>query len=333
MEARQARSRRGQVLVIFTVAVVLLCALAVLAVDMGHVMFSQARMQNAADSASLAALLELWEQRAAGEDEKTARQRAVTEAEELVKANYPECACEVTWGYWVDGAFSLDPEDGNGNEEKAIVVDSVKIRAFRDGSTSAGATPTFFGSVFGLNSVEQAACATAHYRHGGLVPLAVDEKGVLSVAEGDPIVLYNDTETVPGNCGLLDFNGGHNSADEAKEWMYNGYHGPFEVDPETAHIISEGNPGLKSSLKKPIRHHITAGDTVTACVYSSVVRQGANASYDIVGFAAVKITSIQMDEADEEIQSVSAEAVSKYVPGTGMTDGSMRDFMRLELVK
>lgn len=333
MRDRETGPRSGQVVVTFTVAIVVLCALAVLAIDMGHVMFSQARMQNAADSASLAALLELWKQRADGEQEKTARARAEAEAEALVEANYPECEYEITWGYWIDGGFSLDPSDDNGDEGKAIVVDSIKVRAYRDDTSPAGPTPTFFGSLFGLNAVQQAAQATAHYRHDGLVPLAVDENTVVSANAGDTITLYDETETVPGNCGILDFNGGKNSAEEAKEWMYSGYSGPFEVDADTAHILSEGSPGLKSVLKQPIQYHINEGDVVTACVYSNVTPQGANATYEIVGYTAVRITALQMDDKNQEIVSVDAETAGRYVPGTGMTDGSMRDFMRLELVK
>lgn len=234
-------------------------------------------------------------------------------------------------GYWIDGSFSQDPEDDNGTEGKAIVVDSVKICACRDTASPGGPTETFFGSIFGLDYVEQRAVATAHYRHPGLVPLTVLEDDVAPT--GQQFVLYNETETVPGNCGLLDFNGGQNSSTETVDWLQNGYDGSFDIDQETGYITSEGSPGLKSVAKKPINYHIKEQDTVTACIYSSVTDQGATAYYTVVGFVAVRLDAITMDKKVEEIVSVTATTKSKYIPDTGETDGMMREFMRLELVR
>lgn len=324
-------SRSGQVIVTFVVILAVLCVFAVLTVDMGHIMYVDAGLQNGADASSLACLLEVWEQRAAGEAEKTCRARAEAEALQIVQSNHPGSSCEVVWGYWIDGAFSADPEDDNGTEGKSIFADTVKIRACRDATSPGGPTRTFFGSVFGLDSMEQQAVATAHYRHPGLMPLAVFEDDI--APSGQQFVLYNETETVPGNCGLLDFNGGENSSTETVDWFQNGYHGPFEIDPDTGYISSPGTPGLKSVVKKPISYHITEGDTVTACVYSSVTEQGSSASYTVVGFVAVRLDAITMDKKGEEIVSVSATTKSKYIPDTGETDGMMRDFMRLELVR
>ena len=324
-------SRSGQVLITFIAVLAVLCVFAVLTIDMGHIVFVDARLQNGADAAALASLLELWEQRASGESEKTCRDRAEAEALEIVQSNHPGSSCDLIWGYWINGGFSEDPQDDNGDDGKAIVADAVKIRASRDSSSPGGPTDTFFGSVFGLDYVEQEAVATAHYRHPGLMPLSVREEDIPE--SGHQFILYNDTETVPGNCGLLDFNGGQNSASETTEWLQNGYHGPFDIDPDTGSIVSEGTPGLKSVAKKPIRYHITEGDTVTACVYSSVTEQGANASYNIVGFVAVRLDAITTDKKDDEIISVTATARSKYIPDTGETDGLMREFMRLQIVK
>jgi len=325
-------NRDGQVLLIFVVVLVVLCAFAVLTVDMGHVMFVDARLQNGADASSLAGLLELWEQRGAGEAEKTCRTLAEAEILNVVQANYPESSCDVLWGYWIDGNFVEDPEDDNGTEGKAIVVDAVKVRARKDATSPGGPTETFFGSLFGFDYVEQQAVATSHYRHPGLIPLTVREEDIAPSEQ--QFVIYNETETVPGNCGLLDFNGGKNSATETVDWLQNGYDGPFEIDHDTGHIMSEGSPGLKSVAQKPIRDHIVKGDTVTACIYSSVVEQGASASYEVTGFVALTLDSITMDDKKgEEIVSVTATTKSKYISGSGETEGVMRDFMRLELVK
>lgn len=320
-------NRSGQVVIVFAGALVVLCAIAALTCDVGNLVGSQQRMQNAADSAALGALLELWEQRAAGNGEGTAHQEATHQAERLVQSNYSECATNVTLGHWVDGAFVEYDKDG----AVAVVPNAVKVRASRGESAPGGQLSTFFAGLFDVNRVSQRAEAIARYQHLGLAPLSVYEPDV--PGKGGSFTLYNDTETAPGNCGILDFNGGENSLDEARDWLYYGYFGHFAIDPQTGYITLSGSTGLKSALKKPINYHIQEGDTVVACVYRSISGQGDGVTYEIVGFVAAVIDNITLDKKGDEIISVSAHTVSSYEPGTGNTEGSMRNFMKLQLME
>ncbi len=326
---KQIVSRRGQVLIVFAGSLLVLCMLAALACDVGHLIRSRARLQNSADAASLAALLELWEQRGAGATEDDAQAAAEQEARRIVQENYSASDAEVTFGYWMDGSFSADTS-GSGSGP-AIVVNAVRVEAFRGSSTAGGATPTVFARVMGIERVEQGALATARYKHPGLIPLTVYEPDVPQA--GQLFTIYNDSSTAPGNCGLLNFDGGSTDTVEAKEWFYNGYHGSFSVDPDSGLIDCSGTTGLKSALKQPINHHIAEGSVLVACVYRTVSGVGAGASYEIAGFSAIVIEDIQLDSQGDEIETVTARLQSKYIPGTGDTDGTMRDFMLLQLME
>jgi hypothetical protein len=241
--------------------------------------------------------------------------------------NHDGCGLDLTWGHWIDGAFVPKSESTG----PVIAVNAVKVEPFRRDEAPAGPVDTFFAKLIGIDQVHQKATAVARYQHRGLSPFAVDEDDV--PGQGQSFVMYNDSETAPGNCGVLDFNGGENSLAEAKEWAYNGYFGPFLIDPATGDMTVEGCTGLKSALKQPIRSHITEGDVVVICIYNSVSGVGAGVGYNIIGFCSAVIESITTDGSDDEIISVTSRLVSKYIHGSGDTEGTMRNFMALQLME
>lgn len=327
MSLSENRARQGQVVVVFAVALVLLCVVAAFAVDTGNLVSTQSRLQNAADSAALAAMLELWEQRAAGASESNCRTAAEAEAARLISKNFPGAGIDVAWGHWQDGHFVTITSEST----PAIVVDAVRVQAERSDSKGSESTMMSFASLFGVDSVEQAAVSTARYQHRGLVPISVYEPDV--PAKGQSFTLYNDTETAPGNCGLLNFDGGSESLDKLRNWLDYGYHGDFDIEPDSESITIDGSTGLKSALARSFRDHIAAGSVLVTCVYRSVSGVGSGVTYEIVGFAAVIVEEVTMDKKEEELLSVKARAVSKYAPGTGETEGLMRDFMKLQIME
>ena len=86
---------------------------------------------------------------------------------------------------------------------------------------------------------------------------------------------------VPGNWGLLDFNGGNNSTDEAREWVADGYLGSVSIGD-----LVPGNPGVPSTS---IRLKDRVGDSVTFALYDLAQQSGNGATYRIVGFARARI--------------------------------------------
>ena len=323
MRTRKKLSRRAaQALVLYGATAVVLLAIAAISVDVGYLAVSHGRVQNAADAASLAALLELWDQRADGQDERDCREAAVDEAAAIVQRNHPGAGMEIYFGVWDGSLFTI--------VDDTIAANAAAVQSFRTAAAPGGPDRTFFAGAFGVHEVDQWARATARFKQRELVPFAVYEPAL--VPPGQPLVLYNDSEVAPGNCGLLDFDGGANSASDMKNWTRDGYFGPVYVDPEVGHLIVEGTPGLKSTIKAPIQEHIEEGDEVVSCIYRSVWDEGANSGFEVVGFCTLVVTGITLDQTGD-IVDVTAEVVSTYIVGTGETHGSMHNLMRLQLVK
>lgn len=312
--------REGQIVVMFVAAIFVLCGIAVLAVDVGHLCVSRARMQNAADAGSLAGLLELWDARADGADEIEARGRGVTEHEAIANANYPGVGSEVQFGIWANQTFMP--------KSPSVPANAVRVRVYRSKDAPGGPVGTFFGGLMGLNSVEQDASATAHFIPPGLAPFSIYEENL--VEPDETLVLYDDKKVTPGVFGLLDYDGGSNSASDLKEWTRHGYQGKFDIDPEVGYKIVEGSPGLKTTLKDPLDYHVTAGDNVISCVYEDVWGSGNNTQFQVNGFASLVITESNMNANPK---SVSARMNGYYLVGDGTTKGLMHKFMRLRLVE
>ena len=316
--------RGGQVIVLFCGAFVLLCLASALATDVGHLVTSRAELQNAADAAALAAVLELWDQRANGANENAARTVGSAEATAIAQTNAPGCRVEVVFGDW-DGTQVIPLSDSHS-------ADGVVARAIRDPAAPGGPVETFFACLVGLDSVEAAAAATARFRPKCLIPFSIYEPDVGN--PGDTLTLYDDNLVTPGVFGLLDFNGGENATVDQVAWVTDGYQGPLNIDPVTGNLVVEGNTGWVAALDGPVGDHIEAGDTVVACVYNAVSGTGANTVFEIVGFVELVLTDQGKEKIDgEPTKYISAEVMGQYVPGTGETIGSMRGFMKLQLVQ
>jgi len=317
-------ARRGQIIIAFACALFALALAAVFAVDLGGLVLSHAKLRNASDAAALGAVQELWAQRAAGVSESDARAAAEAEARAIVELNHSGAGTQVAFGVWDDQQFSAV---GLG-----VPVNAVRVTSARDQSAPAGPEPRFFAGLFGLSSVEHAARGTARFKPAGLIPFAVweDELG----SPGDVLVMYNDQEVAPGAFGLLDFDGGDNSAADLKYWTRYGFPGSLYIDPAVGHRTIEGSTGLKTSLQQAIRYHISTGDPVTVCIYRSISGQASATQFEVVGFASLVIEGHTFeDETEEEYESITARLVSTYFVGTGATDGPMRGLMALQLVQ
>ena len=132
--AINAGPRRGQVLLLAIFALALLCVIAALTVDLGSLFASRAKLQNSADAAAKAALLELWERRASGDDEATARASAEEEAVLIAYQNYSEAGREIVFGMWDGSQFTPCGT--------SIPANAAQVRASRDSGAPGGADVT-----------------------------------------------------------------------------------------------------------------------------------------------------------------------------------------------
>jgi len=325
MNARPNRTRRGQTLVIVAACAAVLCVVAALAVDMGHVCAAGARLQNAADAAAKAAVLHLYARRQGGEDENTARQAAFQEARAICQANYPAAGIGVVFGRWESRQFT--PADAS------IPANAARARAYRNEGAPGGPVRMFFAPVLGLDEMNQARSATARSGRPAFVPFGLYEGDLPPV--GQTMVIYNDQKVAPGVFGLLDFDGGEHSAEEAKAWTRYGYPGPIELAPEPDHLILEGTTGLKTSIKAGVGFHIAEGDTLIACIYREVSGKAEDAHFEIVGLAAIVLTAQSFaDELGEEYESIEARLVDTYFVDSGENaEQFLRRLGRVELVE
>lgn len=89
---------------------------------------------------------------------------------------------------------------------------------------------------------------------------------------------------VPGNWGVLDFNGGSNSTAETADWVLNGYTGSVEVGD-----IVAGDPGSPSAS---LRLDDRIGSSVTFALFDLATPAGNNATFRIVGFARARVIDV-----------------------------------------
>ncbi len=114
------------------------------------------------------------------------------------------------------------------------------------------------------------------------------------VATGSVFIPFTSTGStcasgVPGNWGILDFNGGSNSTSETNGWIDSGYL-------ETVHVgdVIDGNPGAPSSS---IKVTSIAGKDILLPLFANPTGTGSNAKFTIVGFAQAKFISAQFTGA------------------------------------
>ena len=194
MRLETINSRKGQVVVLAAVAMVVMLLVCALAIDVGHVASTRARMQNGADAAAVAAALELAVQRNDAATESAARDAASAEALGIATANWSPCRTEVLFGTYADGQFV--------QQDLATEATAIQVTMIRDGAAPGGLLAMFFAPVMGIGAVEVHTPAVSQIATGirtirsGLGPFAVWEGDV--VAPGQQMKIYWPDEIVPG---------------------------------------------------------------------------------------------------------------------------------------
>jgi len=346
--------RGGQVIVAFAALLLpLLLALVAFAVDVGLMVVTKTRLQNGADAACLAASGVLLEQQALAmldpgdmteeEWEAQARLLATAAAVEVQRDNVAGSGALVEFGSLQGDVFAL--------QDTSTPATAVRVRATLNGDAPAGALSLPFAGVIGAGECDVAASAAAQVASSivgvlrGLSPFAIPRDNVPAIGASMVFFPYVDAEdaedeeeghgddqVTPGNWGLLDLDGGGNSAADISDWIENGYDEVFIIDPDSGLWI-EGTPGIKTSMKSALESRI--GDQLIMVVYDQVEGQGAGTQYHCVGFLVATLTEVRLTGKPSQQRLVARvdelSNLSDVIGGTGPPNSP--NIRKLQLVQ
>ena len=298
----------GQAYVLTILFLVVLLGMAAAVLDVGSWYRAQRALQATVDAAALAGAQKL-----------------------------PESSGEAT-------ALANDYAAKNGGGSITVKFSSQVVQ--NDTSTVDGTKPApgFFAKVFGVKSVTVHAHATA--RTGGItqakyvVPIVVDEKHPKLQCNPNPCsgatelnylhLKSNGSPDGSGNFGFINLTGeGGVGTSELEKWMTNGfdkYLGLGDYDART------GNPFSSSHVGDVLDARI--GDILLFPVYRKLTGTGTGAKYQIVGWAAFRLTGIDVHGSNEKLfgefvdvtwDGIQAGSVGETPPDFGVKNVSLID--------
>jgi len=170
--------------------------------------------------------------------------------------------------------------------------------------------PGFFSKMLGVNSVTVHATASA--RVGGLfaakwvVPIVVDEKHPKLQCDPNPCsgatelnylhLKNNGTPDGSGNFGFINLTGGSSGTSDLGQLIENGWDQYMDLgnyDAITGNMFSSSNIG--DLLEARI------GDVLLFPIYRKIDGTGTGAHYEIVGWAAFKLTGLDLHGNNEKL--------------------------------
>ncbi len=146
--AKPILSRRGAIVVLAAILLVVVVGMVAFGVDMGCIVLARTQLQVAADASALAGAATTYLPRA--EMEAVAKQYA--SANKVGTKSVQLASSDIEYGTWDTSTRRFTPSATPGN--------AVRVTARAD-STTSGEVPLFFGRIFNLNSVSQRASAVA----------------------------------------------------------------------------------------------------------------------------------------------------------------------------
>ena len=287
------RNEKGFVYVGTAVSLLVIVTFFSLVADLGRIFVTKSELQNAADSAALAAAVDLvWSQ-------SVARQTALDFAQ----------------SHWaVDSKIKLAPEDvafGHFNSTTSQLQfgvgpsNGLQVTARRVTGAPSGPLPLLFAKFFGKKTSNVQASARAYLDQqvvgvtgkNRLIPYSV----INFVVDGNNDGKYDIGSTIniyprndaPGNFGFLDLDGGSNDIPELRTYIENGYDKDFTIPPGGSKEVSgstgiEGNSVLTSFQK-------IIGEDVFLPVHNWVIGEGDGAIFNIMSILAVRIEQVKLN--------------------------------------
>ena len=260
---RSARSESGQAIVLVTVWMVVLLGMAGFVIDVGSWYQHQRRLQSDADAAALAGAQEL--------------------------PTNVESADSAAQLYAQKNGYNL-PSSGIKVSSDLAANDSISVDV-------AQASPTFFARIFGINSVNISASATARSDLLGqaryVAPIAVNILHPLLSGPGCPCFGQDTTiplgkNGAPGAFDLLNLDGsrgGNGGPNTLADWILNGYNDYLGLGGYYS------NPGAKfnaAAMQDALTQRI--GTVLLFPVYDTLTGNGANAQYNVIGWVGFHLT-------------------------------------------
>lgn len=300
--------------------ILLILMISALAIDFGFYYASQNQMQTAADSASLAAVTELY--RNTSIDPDTRMDSARDSAAELVDGNMSGMTLadsDVVFGYidpatrkYDAGNFRAPTTDSDYSQTGGY--NAVWVRLRKNDSGPNAALNTIMANLFGMTTMNAEAQSVAlldqsvsSIDNGGLRPIYVCEAQFKSamedgIPENNVVKIYGDhtevdgVQTVAGcpeigsgNWSFADFtdcNSGTVGASTVGEWFSGGY--PGKVSVGECYSTKPGN--FIHSIENELDTLISSQTIFPVPLYDSWSGNGSNGSIVVNSFVGFKIT-------------------------------------------
>jgi len=287
------KEEKGTILTLVGVSFFFLMSLYALVVDLGHIFVTRAELQNAADSAALASVVELRNGISA------ARQKALDFGQAHVVAGslIGIAASDILFGHY----------DLTTNQFQANInpTNAVQVTARRTEGAPSGPLGLFFARFFNqyFSNVQARSLAVLDPRvkgvHGKnrLLPYSAINFVVDQDLDGKydlgNIINIHPRSDAPGNFGFLDLDGGSNGVPELRQYIENGYDKDFVIPPGGSVPVygSTGIDGysLISSFKAIL------GEEVFLPVHNWVHYEGSNAIFNVISILAVKVLDVKLN--------------------------------------
>ena len=290
------RNERGQSLVLTVVVLVSLLGMAALVLDVGSWYRAKRQLQSTADAAALAGAQALPDTPG----------NATSLAKDYAAKNTPDLATN-------DVSLSTN----------IVPNDRISIHVTRP-------APGFFAKLFGIDSVQVGATATAQtegMRAAKYVaPIAVKNTHPMLAGPGCPCFGQDNETTIPvGSTGapgafalvnLLNGGQGTSGASTLADWIQNGFQDYLPIGGYFS------DPGVKfnsSQIQDALTQRI--GTELLFPVYDTLTGQGSNAEYHVIGWVGFHIESIDAHGNNGSLTGWFTEVIWDGLAATTPTGG------------
>lgn len=289
---------RGSILIISAVSMIAFLSFFALVADLGHIFVSKSELQNTADSAAMAAIIEVMN------GSEAATQVAVDFGQAHQVAGSPILVnpSDVVFGTYDFDLSEFQPD--------VLPANAVQVTARKADGALSGPLPLFFANLFGqsVTDVKAVALAILDPRVTGLnfgnqlLPYSVLDDIVDSDGNGEfdvgNIVDIFPGNSAPGNFGFLDLDGGSNGTPDLESWIAEGYAGDFIIPPGGS-LEFFGSPGIHGASLLSGFNSIVGQERFLP-VHDSTTLQGDNALYNVIAILAVRILEVNLTGSIED---------------------------------
>lgn len=289
--ARHKHNDRGAVSALTALAILPIIAVTAVGVDGGRVFVEDQRVKTASEAGAMAAASD-WVRTGTA---------CTTTALGFVAAN--------------SGETTLANCSTSGSRYSGVVT----VAASKD-------VAALFGSVIGHESTTVESTASVQIRPvggmNGLRPTALCQDSPALVAwrnsgfSSSQIFSVDFTGTcgdIPGNWGVLDFDGGSNRTIDLQSWINSGYPGMVSVGQEF-----NGDPGIPSPA---LNMDSVVGKTVTVPVFDRSRLQGSTSVFHVSSFVQMDVIAEQLNGAASS-RNISVRFKTAPIAGAQGSSGS-----------